>query len=47
VALGYIRREVGVPGREVTIAAVKASVIQLPLDTVTMGQAEASLLHQT
>jgi len=30
VALGYIRREVGVPGREVMIGAVKATVVQLP-----------------
>jgi folate-binding protein YgfZ len=31
VALGYIRREVGVPGREVTIASAKATVVQLPV----------------
>jgi folate-binding protein YgfZ len=31
VALGYIRREVGVPGRELTIGAAKATVIQLPV----------------
>ena len=31
VALGYIRREVGVPGREVTIGSVKAAVAQLPV----------------
>jgi len=31
VALGYIRREVGVPGREVTIGSVKAVVAQLPV----------------
>lgn len=30
VALGYIRREVGTPGREVVIGGVKAQVIQLP-----------------
>ena len=30
-ALGYIRREVGVPGREVTVGSVKAVVAQLPL----------------
>lgn len=30
VALGYIRREVGVPGREVMMGAVKATVVQLP-----------------
>ena len=31
VALGYIRREVGVPGREVTIGDAKATVVQLPV----------------
>jgi folate-binding protein YgfZ len=46
LALGYIRREVGLPGREVTIGAGKATVIQLPLDGVALGQAEDSLLHQ-
>jgi len=46
VALGYIRSEVGVPGREMTIGTAKATVIQLPLDGVAPGQAEDSLLHQ-
>jgi folate-binding protein YgfZ len=46
IALGYIRREVGVPGREVTIGAVKATVTQLPLESVALGQAEDVLLHQ-
>ncbi len=45
VALGYIRREVGVPGREVTIGTAKARVIQLPLESVALGQAEDSLHH--
>ena len=31
VALGYIRREVGLPGREVLIGSTKATVVQLPL----------------
>ncbi len=31
VALGYIRREVGMPGREVTIGTSKATVVQLPV----------------
>lgn len=31
VALGYIRREVGVPGREVTVGSAKAVVAQLPV----------------
>jgi folate-binding protein YgfZ len=46
VALGYIRREVGVPGRVVTIGTAKATVIQFPLDGVALGEAEDSLLHQ-
>jgi len=32
VALGYIRREVGVPGHEVTIGTSKATVVQLPVE---------------
>ena len=36
VALGYIRREVGVTGREVTIRNVKATVVQLPVDSVAL-----------
>jgi hypothetical protein len=31
VALGYIRREVGVPGRAVTIGTAQATVVQLPV----------------
>jgi folate-binding protein YgfZ len=31
LALGYIRREVGAPGREVLVGSTKASVIQLPV----------------
>ncbi len=38
LALGYIRREVGLPGKEVFIGGAKATVIQLPLE-------EANLLH--
>src|ERR1700733_13061811 len=34
LALGYIRREVGTPGREVMIGEVKATVAQLPLESV-------------
>jgi len=43
VTLGYIRREVGVPGREVMIGTAKASVIQLPLGNVALRQADAAL----
>jgi folate-binding protein YgfZ len=45
VALGYIRREVGVPGREVTIGTAKATVVQLPLENAMLGQAEDSVHH--
>jgi folate-binding protein YgfZ len=45
VALGYIRREVGVPGREVTIGTAKATVVQLPLDGAALGQVEDSVQH--
>jgi folate-binding protein YgfZ len=40
VALGYIRREVGVPGREVLIGSTKATVVQLPL-------AESSVVQES
>jgi glycine cleavage system aminomethyltransferase T len=36
VALGYIRREVGVTGREVTIRNIKATVVQLPVESVAL-----------
>jgi folate-binding protein YgfZ len=43
VALGYIRREVGVPGREVTIGTAKATVVQLPVTERMLQQEERSL----
>jgi folate-binding protein YgfZ len=46
IALGYIRREVGVPGREVRIGSATATVIQLPLENIALGQAEDSVLHR-
>src|ERR1700693_4031424 len=36
VALGYIRREVGVPGREVTIGTVQATVVSLPIESAVL-----------
>jgi folate-binding protein YgfZ len=45
VALGYIRREVGLPGREVKVASYKAVVAQLPLDNIALEKKENSLLH--
>jgi folate-binding protein YgfZ len=35
-ALGYIRREVGTPGREVLVGSVKATVVQLPVESVAL-----------
>lgn len=46
IALGYIRREVGVPGREVMMGGVKGMVIQLPPASVATGQTEDALLHE-
>jgi len=43
IALGYIRREVGVPGREVSIGSTKATVVQLPLESMA---GEDSMLRQ-
>ena len=43
VALGYIRREVGVPGREVSLGTAKAMVAQLPFTERTLQQEEHSL----
>ena len=47
VALGYIRREVGVPGREVMMAPAKATVIGLPVDEATWLGEHALEHHQT
>jgi glycine cleavage system aminomethyltransferase T len=41
VVLGYIRREVATPGREVAIGAAKAKVITLPVDL--LGRNESTL----
>ena len=46
VALGYIRREVGVPGREVTIGTTKAAVVQLPFTLDVLRQADDAVLHK-
>jgi folate-binding protein YgfZ len=43
VALGYIRREVGVPGREVTVGTAKATVIQLAAAIAQQHVSEAVL----
>jgi folate-binding protein YgfZ len=43
VALGYIRREAGVPGREVSIGTTKANVAQLPIDLEALSPIEKTL----
>jgi len=42
VALGYIRREIGVPGREVVIGTTRANVFAFPLESSALS-AERSL----
>jgi folate-binding protein YgfZ len=46
IALGYIRREVGVPGRGVTIGSIRGTVAQLPFTGVAMGHIEDAVLHR-
>jgi folate-binding protein YgfZ len=46
VALGYIRREVGVPGRQVTIGTSSATLIQLPFESSAPRQADYAVLHK-
>ena len=46
VALGYIRREVGVPGRKVTIDAAHATVAKLPFEGISPGLTQEMLLQQ-
>ena len=45
IALGYIRREAGIPGREVLIGGRKAVVFQ-KVENVTTGIAEEAVLRQ-
>jgi len=45
VALGYIRRELGAPGRQVIIGTATATVVQLPFNDVAVRQEESSLEH--
>ena len=46
VALGYIRREIGIPGREVMIGTVKAIVSSLPITVAALPQDESSLAQR-
>jgi folate-binding protein YgfZ len=43
IALGYIRREIGTPGREVMIGNTKATVVQLPLRKEMLQRNQSSL----
>jgi folate-binding protein YgfZ len=43
IALGYIRREVGTPGREVMVGSIGATVVQLPLTQEVSANHESSL----
>ena len=45
VALGYIRREIGVPGREVEIGEAKAIVTELPFREPSFMREEVALEH--
>ena len=47
VALGYIRREIGIPGREVTIGATTATVTELPFrETLPIDEGMAVEQHR-
>lgn len=48
IALGYIRREVGVAGREVAIGEINATVVELPFRDVVPAHRDMALeQHQT
>ncbi len=46
IGLGYIRREIGVPGREVLIGNAKANVVPLPLDIGVLSNADDVMAHK-
>jgi folate-binding protein YgfZ len=46
IALGYIRREVGTPGREVRIGTASAKVVALPLTETALLEDEQSLAQR-
>jgi folate-binding protein YgfZ len=47
VALGYIRREVAIPGREVIIAGHKAKIAAQPLGNLPATSLESAVLQKT
>jgi folate-binding protein YgfZ len=46
VALGYIRREVGTPGREVMIGGLRATIVPLPVPDSTLAAQAAPVTRQ-
>ncbi len=46
LALGYVRREIGMPGREVTIGNAQAKVVQLPFGTEALEKWPDALVHR-
>jgi folate-binding protein YgfZ len=46
VALGYVRREMSVPGREVTVGKANATLLQLPVDLDVLSQPQHTMLQQ-
>ena len=44
IALGYIRREIGTPGREVTVGGIKATVVSLPFE-ISRQDIDDAVLH--
>lgn len=46
VALGYIRREAGVPGNSVSAGNAQATVVELPMSDRALGEEESSLAQR-
>jgi folate-binding protein YgfZ len=46
VALGYIRRDIGIPGREVSIGPYKSIVAPFPLEVSASERADDAMLHK-
>jgi hypothetical protein len=42
VALGYLRREFGNPGREVMIGGVKANIVPLPVPNALLSRDQSA-----
>jgi folate-binding protein YgfZ len=46
IALGYIRREFGTPGREVVVGDAKGAVIQLPMNMAAVQNPTEAVMHR-